>query len=256
MRSLKDWIILLTCLFSTLGASAEREYKFTLADIEPYVIRENVPARTLKGLQVELLQLLAREIDRPISFVPIPTRRYLSAAFKQSYDGAIYSDLLVDALPSIHENYEVIAPVFASSMILFRRMKSPPLTPGSPIPDGIVGQVGDSCGVFIRKHVAHLKTFDIKDPEQGVLMLYKDRLDYLCLSDVVVNRLLHKLNIPKGEFEVLRDLGDFHLLLLLRKDVPDEEKSLFREAVRSGLKRGLFHELYERYQVRNPKMKG
>lgn len=249
------WIILLACLLHPRGSFAEHEYKFTLADIEPYVIWEQRQTGTAKGLQVEILQLLGRKMGHRIGFVPIPTRRYLTGAFKPIYDGAIYSDLLIDSLPSLRENYDVIEPLFQSSMFLFRRTQLPPLLPSDPIPPGIVGQVGDSCGPYLKRGAPHLKKFDIKDPEQGVMMLSKSRLDYLCLSDIVVYRLMQKQSIRRSDFEILRDLGGFNLLLLLRKNLPEAEKEAFREAIRTGLRNGLFQELYELYSVRSPVLK-
>ncbi len=252
MRNPVNWIILLAFLMPARGSFAEHEYKFTLADIEPYVIWENRQLGVAKGLQVELLQTLAKKIGHRISFVPIPTRRYLTGAFKPIYDGAIYSDLLIENLPALRENYDVIEPLFQSSMFLFRRTQLVPLPPSEPIPDGTVGQVGDSCGAYLKKGAPYLKKFDIKDPEQGVLMLSKGRLDYLCLSDIVVYRLMNKQSIRKSDFEMLRDLGGFHLVLLLRKDLADAEKEAYREAVRTGLKNGSFQELFQQYNVRNP----
>lgn len=72
IRNRGSWSILLACLFHIHGVFAEREYEFSLADIEPYVIREKQQTEPVKGLQVEILQLLAKKIGHGIMLYTDP----------------------------------------------------------------------------------------------------------------------------------------------------------------------------------------
>lgn len=243
---MRRFFVLLAIFGTTSASAAERELSFVLADIQPYVIRDRPEAPITRGLYVETVKLLADSLNIRLKIEAIPTRRYMTGGFKTSYDGLVLGDIIARRLPMIQESYEVIGPLFISQLVIMRR-RSNAVNPLK----GIIGQIGASCTPYLTGPLAPLKQFDIKDPEQGVMMLAKGRLDYLCLSDNIVYHLMRRQNIKYEVFEVVHVLTSISMDLLLRKSLDEKMKDEFRRALQKAWKKGLFQDIFKDYNVIN-----
>lgn len=255
-----SWQYLLTVLFvvlnlshSTFGSSADRAFQFMLPDIMPYVIHQKDSPHIYQGLEVQILQRIEREIHRTIEIFPLPTRRYISGGFSQHFDGCVYSDFLYRGLASVQQRFEIVESLFSAQMLLLSKRQSKATGVKFPSPKETLGEVGTSCDGFIQTDMKKFKIFDLKDPEQGLWMLNKDRLQYLCLSSTVFRHLQTQNKAAVIDIEVKRRLGNFEVHLLLNRELPIEEKNLLRKAVKKLKKANAFDSILEAYGVDKPR---